>query len=112
ENTFTFHDKRFSEEEGIKLGLGPTISYDAFKGEKNRLNLSLTIMVNFFDQLKVTQASNLETESRTYRAFSLAPRVHLQYHRKEIFPEIDFVLGTSMEVATPATFRAQEGAGQ
>lgn len=112
ENTFTFFDKRFAQEEGMKLGLGPTISYDAFKGEKNRINLSLTVMINLFDQLKVTQTSNTVSESRTYRAFSLAPRLNLQYHRKEIFPEIDFVLGTSMEAATPASYRAQDGAGQ
>lgn len=111
-NTFTFHDKRYSEEAGIKFGLGPTISYDAFKGEKNRINLSLTVMVNLIDQLKVTQSSNLTTESRTYKAFSLAPRINLQYHRKEVLPEIDFVLGTSMEAATPASFRAQDGAGE
>lgn len=112
ENTFTFYDKRFAEEKGTKIGLGPTISYDAFKGEKNRLNLSLTIMVNIFDQLKVTQMSDLDSESRTYKAFSLAPRLHLQYHRKEIFPEFDFVVGTSIEAATPATYRAQDGGGQ
>src|SRR5690606_4698965 len=39
-NSYIFEDKRMSEEQAMKLGLGPTISYDAFKGEKNRINLS------------------------------------------------------------------------
>lgn len=112
QNTYTFHDRRFSEEEGLKFGIGPTISYDAFKGEKNRVNLSATILINLFDQLKVTQSLDEQTESRNYTAYSIAPRLSLQYHRKQVFPDIDFVVGTALEVGTAATYRAQDGGGE
>lgn len=111
-NTYSFHDRRFAEENGLRLGLGPTISYDAFKGEKNRVNLSATVILNFFDQLKITQSLDQKSDVRSYRALSLVPRLALQYHRKEIFPEIDFVLGTALEAATPATYRAQDGGSE
>ncbi|MCM2351108.1 MAG: hypothetical protein NDI69_13895 [Bacteriovoracaceae bacterium] len=112
ENTYTFYDRRYSKEEGLKFGIGPTISYDAFKGEKNRVNLSATILINLFDQLKVTQSLDEETESRTYNAYSIAPRLSLQYHRKQVFPDIDFVVGTALEVGTAATYRAQDAGSE
>lgn len=111
ENSYTFTD-RFSIERGLKAGLGPTISYDAFKGEKNRVNLSGTVMVYFFNQLNITQTSSTVSESRVYRGYSLAPKLNLQYHRKNVIPEIDFVLGTSLEIETATTFNAKNGAGQ
>jgi hypothetical protein len=110
ENTYTFEQKRFSEERGIKFGVGPTISYDAFKGEKNRINISGTIIVNFYDTLRVTQESSTDNEVRNYKGYSLAPRLTAQYHRKEVIPEIDFVLGTSLEVNLATTYQAEDGA--
>lgn len=113
ENTYTFHDRRFSSEKAIKFGLGPTISYDAFKGEKNRVNLSATVIFNLVDRLSITQSLDKTTEdSRVYQAFSLAPRLSLQYHRKQIFEDIDFVLGTAMEVGTATSYQAKNGGSQ
>lgn len=113
QNTFSFlGDGRTSEERGVKLGLGPTISYDAYKGTENRVSLQGTIMAYFFNQLDVTQKSSEVTESRGYRSWSLSPRISLQYHRKSILEEIDFVVGTSMEMETPMSYKAQDGAGQ
>lgn len=69
-------------------------------------------LINLFDQLKVTQSLDEQTESRNYTAYSIAPRLSLQYHRKQVFPDIDFVVGTALEVGTAATYRAQDGAGE
>lgn len=112
ENSYTFYNKRYSEEKGIKVGLGPTASYDAFKGEKNRINLSLNIIVNLFNQLSITQTDGLDTENRKYQGYSLAPRLALQYHRKGVLEDIDFVLGTALETETATSFQAKNGAGQ
>ena len=113
QNTYTFQDRRFSEEEAIKFGLGPTISYDAFKGDKNRVNLSATIIVNLFDRLTITQSLDKTTkDSRIYQAYSIAPRLSLQYHRKQILEDIDLVLGTAMEVGTATSYQAKNGGSQ
>ena len=112
ENSYTFADKRLSEERALKLGLGPTVSYDAFKGEKNRINLSGSVIVNLFNQLTISQSNASITEERTYRGYSLSPRLNLQYHRKGIFEDIDFVVGTSMEMETATSFQAKNGGSQ
>jgi hypothetical protein len=106
-NEFSFNDKRAAVEEGFRFGLGPTISYDAFKGEKNRINLSGTVLVNFLDRLYVGQSSQTTKEERQYQGSSLSPRFSIQYHRKSILEEVDFILGTSLEIGTPTTFRAR-----
>lgn len=113
ENSYTFATKRYSEEKGIKLGLGPTLSYDAFKGEKNRINLSVNIIVNLFNQLSITQTDGINTDSRDYQGYSISPRLALQYHRKGVVLEdVDFVLGTALETETATSFQAKTGASQ
>ena len=111
-NSFSFPDRRFSEEEVLKLGIGPTISYDAFKGEKNRVNLSGTIMVYLYDQYHIRQSLDLEEDGRVYAGYSVAPQLNLQYHRKQIIEDLDFVLGTSLVVGMPATYKAQDGGSE
>lgn len=111
-NSYTFADKRTSDEKGIKFGLGPTISYDAYKGEKNRINLSGSVIVNLFNQLTITQKNAVKEDERIYRGYSLSPRIHLQYHRKQILEDVDFILGTSMEMETATSFQAKNGGSQ
>lgn len=108
ENSFTFHDRRMSLERSIRLGLGPTISYDAFKGEKNRVNLSGTILVNLFDRFYIDQTLDSHEENREYLGYSVVPRISIQYHRKAITEDLDFVLGTALEMALPTTYRAKD----
>lgn len=108
ENSYTFADNRLAQEKGIKIGLGPTISYDAFKGEKNRINLSGTVMVYLFNQLNISQELSGLSDQRAYRGYSIAPRLNLQYHRKSILEEVDFVLGTSLEIEPATTFRTED----
>lgn len=108
-NMYSFGNQRLAREEIFRLGAGPTVSYDAFKGEKDRINLSGTIIVNFFDRNYINQLSEaiLAEEEREFQGFSVAPRVAIQYHRKQIVEDIDFVLGTMMEIGTPTTYRAK-----
>lgn len=107
ENSYTFEDRRLSEEKSYKLGIGPTISYDAFKGDKNRVNLTGTIILNFLDRFYIDQSLDERQDSRHYIGYSFSPRLHLQYHRKDVLEELDFVLGTSMEIGPATTFRAK-----
>lgn len=112
QNSYTFEGRRFSQEDWNRFGIGPTISYDAFKGDKNRINLSGTIIVNFIDRLSITQSLDSQEDSRLYTGISVVPRLALQYHRKQVLPDIDFVLGTSMEMGSATTFRAKNAGSQ
>ena len=111
-NSYSFADRRFSEEQNIKFGLGPSISYDAFKGEKNRVNLSGTIIVNLVDRFQINQQLDSLEDNRLYTGYSVVPKLSLQYHRKQVLPDIDFVLGTSMDVGFATSYQAQDGGAQ
>jgi len=110
ENNYLFSDNRQSDEKGFKVGIGPYVSYDAYKGEKNRLNLYMAVNFYFFNQLYITQSFREVSDTRTYRAYSVSPRIGLQYHRKNIMENLDFVLGTAMESELPTVYEAKNRA--
>jgi hypothetical protein len=112
QNSYTFQDRRYAEEQSVRFGIGPTISYDAFKSEKNRVNLSGTVIVNLVDRMYIRQQLDKRSEDRLYTGNSIAPRISLQYHRKQILEDIDFVLGTAMEMGSATTYQAKNGAGE
>jgi hypothetical protein len=111
-NTYAFQDRRLSEEISYRFGLGPTIAYDAFKSDKNRLNLSGTVLVNIFDRKYITQTLDQTSENRLYAGYSLSPRISLQYHRKQVLEDVDFVIGTALEMTSATNYQAKNGAGQ
>ncbi len=111
-NSYSLFNGVTSTEEGIKLGIGPYVAYDAYKGEKNRINIYGSINFNFFNQLNVSQKKNNIEEARNYRSLSFSPRIGLQYHRKHITENVDFVLGTSIEMEPATTFQSNSAANQ
>lgn len=111
-NSYTLTNNISAKEQGVKLGLGPFISYDAFKGEKNRVALYGSVNVYLFNQLNISQDLGSIEEQRNYRTITFTPRIGAQYHRKQILPDIDFVLGTSMEMEPATTFRSTSAANQ
>jgi len=111
-NSYYLFNNVETQEEGLKLGLGPMASYDLYKGHANRLNFYGSIQVNLFNQINVSQTQGGTEEARTYRTFNLAPRLGLQYHRKSILEEIDFVLGTFYEMEPATTYRSNSAANQ
>lgn len=107
ENSYTFADRRQATEKNYRFGLGSSISYDAFKGNKNRVNLSGSIIINIVDKFNISQRDASREESRIYDGYSVSPRLNLQYHRKQIFPDLDFVLGTSFEMGSATSFQSK-----
>jgi hypothetical protein len=107
-NTYNLVNGRQSEETGLKIGVGPYLSYDAFKGEQNRINMFFSLNLYFFNQLFITQKDKTAglTDDRVYSTYTVVPRIGVQYHRKAVLEDIDFVIGTSMEVEPPTTYRA------
>lgn len=110
ENSFSFNDGFRAQEKATKLGLGPYLSYDAFKGVRHRLNLFGVVNFYLFNQLNVSQSTPSGSDTRNYRTFSLSPKFGLQYHRKQILKDVDFVIGTAVEYDPPSRFAAQDGA--
>jgi hypothetical protein len=111
ENTFFFFDKRESQEIYYEFSLGPSIQFDAYKGEKNRLNLAFNIHFQPWNFLKITQSDANESESRTYRGYGFSSRLGIYYHRKSISENLDFIIGSSLDLDLPLSYQAQSGAG-
>ncbi len=111
-NSFTLTNGVMAKENGIKLGIGPYITYDAFKGTQNRINLYGGINVYPFNQLTISQEMGSVKDERSYRSLTFFPRIGVQYHRKQVLESIDFVLGTSMEMEPATTFRSTSAANQ
>lgn len=105
QNRFSFSSGS-AEESGTRIGLGPYLSYDAYKGVKNRINLFGSLNFYLFNQISISQKSGALSDSRTYRTYSVSPRFGVQYHRKSVFEELDFVVGTSVEMDPPSTYKA------
>ncbi len=111
-NTYSLDTGVSAKEQGIKMGIGPYICYDAYKGLQNRINLYGSINVNLFNQLNIDQQNGSTEEQRNYRTISIAPRIGVQYHRKQVLEDVDFIIGTSMEVEPATTFRSSSAANQ
>jgi hypothetical protein len=110
ENTYSLQNLTFASEKGLRLALGPTLSFDAYKGVKNRVNLTGTLLLNAFNQIRISQETTSGSDVRNYRTTNVTPLLNVQYHRKSIMENIDFLIGTSMAVEPPATFKAKNGA--
>jgi len=109
ENQYNFVDQRFSRETSHTFGIGPSISYDAYKGDQNRLNITTNLNVNFFHELQVSQESDLGKDIRIYRNYTFLPQLILQYHRKKVINDLDFVLATAFEMEIGTSYKAQNG---
>ncbi|MBA2404911.1 MAG: hypothetical protein H0V66_09090 [Bdellovibrionales bacterium] len=111
-NSYTLFNGNSTKEQGLKLGIGPYITYDAYKGIYNRVNLYGSINLYLFNQLNIAQKNEDLEEQRNYRAITISPRIGVQYHRKQILEDVDFVLGTSIEMEPATTFRSTSAANQ
>ncbi len=111
-NSYSLFNGVSAKEQGIRLGLGPFATYDAFKGHKNRLSLYGSLTVNFFNQINVLQESGTTQEQRNYRTLNFSPRFGFQYHRKQVLEDLDFVLGTSLEMEPATTYWSNSAANK
>lgn len=113
-NDYVLFNGRDTSETYLKAGLGPAISYDAFKGVKNRLNLNLAVNIWLLDSAQIKQTDRIAnlSDRRHYKSYSFAPRAGVQYHRKQILQDVDFVLGFYAEGELGHTYRTSSKAKQ
>jgi hypothetical protein len=113
-NDYILFNGRNTSETYFKAGLGPAISYDAYKTAKNRLSLNIAVNVWLWDSVQIEQSdrqSNL-SDKRGYKSYTFAPRAGVQYHRKQILEDVDFVLGFYAEGEWQHTYRTSSKAQQ
>ncbi len=113
-NDYILFNGRNTSESYFKLGLGPSITYDAYKEVKNRLSLNISMNVWAWDSVNIKQSDRQQSlsDERHYKSFTLAPRIGAQYHRKQILKDIDFVIGFFAEAEWQHTYRTSTKAQQ
>ncbi len=112
-NQYVFSDgNRSSTEEAYKAGLGPVVSYDVHKGEKNRIAIYGRVNFYLLNLMTIEQKDvDGRSDKRRYLGFSATPTIGFQYHRKSILEDVDLVIGTGVESEISSAYRAQNGAG-
>lgn len=109
-NEFILTSNRQVEETSYKFGIGPVISYDAYKATNRRITIMTSILVNLFHQYDITQKDrNNQSESRSYRGYSFTPRLSALYTFMEVFPQTDIFLGTTLESDLGGNFKVDRG---
>jgi hypothetical protein len=112
-NNFSLTDGRNTFEKYTKIGVGPYITYDAFKGLEDRISLYGVINVYLLNFASITQEDNEGNfDKRDYRGYSITPRLGVQYHRKKIFTDLDFIIGSAIEVESPTTYTTSDSSEQ
>ncbi len=108
ENNFVFNNQRNTSEKYYQFGLGPNISFDAYKGQKNRLNLSYSILFNPFNSLKISQQEGNTSETKNFKGIGFSTRFGVYYHRKSIAENLDFVAGPSLDFEPSMTYESND----
>lgn len=110
DSTFILTNNNISQEKAYKFGLGPVISYDAFKSKKTRITLMTSVLVNLFHQFDITQTDlNQNSEMRSYRGYSLTPTLSAFYALLDIAPHLDLLMGTSLAMDIGGDFQVDRG---
>lgn len=85
---------RETTERNFKLSAGPMASYDFWRNESYRLNLSGSIQFVFLDLVDIEQRDDSETDSRSFRSYYLAPRIGLSFEKPKVFEGLDLIIGS------------------
>ena len=109
-NNFVLNNRK-SEENWLKLGIGPTVMNDIYRTENDRINWATSFLLYPMNTVNITQEkwSTNETQSRTYRSWSVATRSGLYYQRIHILGDVDFVAGLWAEGESSQKFRYIRG---
>jgi hypothetical protein len=92
-----FDDREATEARG-QFGIGPFMTYDAWRDENYQFTLGLGGIFSFSRTI-VGQETTGEggIEERIFSTWTFAPKTQAIFQWREVFPEIDFFLGTDVQ---------------
>lgn len=107
QNNYLLETGYTAMETNLLLKLGPFLSYDFYKTDKTLLTLIGGISVNYH-LLQITQDSDDGYRDRQlYDAFFFSPHMGIRWARREIFTDMDLVLGTELSANLPYTLQTK-----
>ncbi len=107
ESTYLFSDSK-STEKILKIGIGPYISYDVWKNDKYILTLHSSILINLYDNLKISIEEDEDISSVDYTAYSFESRSGIQFSIQNVLADLDFICGFGANFTLPKEYKLNE----
>ena len=107
-NSFYFLSKRRADEKGHKLGIGPSVMYDAYKANNHQLSILGNLSYIFYETLFITQQTSEQEESKRFWGQSLSLSFTPQWQIKHFLGGLDLILGAKMEYVMGSYLRTKE----
>ena len=95
-NSFNLTDNITTTEFRGQLGIGPSITYDAFKKEKFTVTFTSAITMNY-DRTFINQQDQTEKEERIFEALSFTPKIGSLVSIKDFLPFGHLVMGSEIQ---------------
>lgn len=100
-NEITFTNGDSAKENRAIIRLGPILSFDFYKTDSHLLNLGTGFTWNLHRSSLLVDAQNVGEEDRLFTGFSLSPFVQSMFAFRNIYPNLDFTLGSELSFYLP-----------
>lgn len=97
--TFTTGDSALENRAIIRLG--PILSFDFYKTDQYLLNLGTGFSWNFHRSSLKIDVAEVGEEDRLFTGFSLSPFLQSMFALRNIYPNLDFTLGSELNMFLP-----------
>lgn len=96
-------ETRTAQEDQLKLGIGPYLSYDPFVSDTFRITFFTSLIFNIINQHSVTQNDPVTNKSETalFTGSSLTPRFGAFVNIPALAEGLDFIAGISLQSEWP-----------
>lgn len=102
-NQIDFSDGGLAEESRSLIRLGPVLSFDFYKTERHLLTLGTGFTWNLHRSSLKVMVNSFGEEEKLYTGFSLAPFLQSTYAFRDLYPNLDFTLGSELNFFLPHT---------
>lgn len=97
----------------FRMGVGPYLSYDIWKTKEYAINFYGAITYNFYNTIEISQEIQLNdtgntsiSDKREYKAQHFSSRMGTQFFIKDVFEDLDFIIGANINLELPHTYNA------
>ena len=106
-STFLFQDSKTTEE-NFKFGLGPYLSYDAWKNRKYMITLFSSLQVYLYDKLNIKRSAATDSEVE-YSTISLNLKTGIYFSVQNVLADFDFISGLGANFNPPNEYESKSG---